>query len=102
MGKPLIQWKENPYQKMMVGVRGVGNFSIVSVTFNQFNQKNLLQLAEKVSVKSMLQHVACSPHVQAEAILLTSDSELFLWTAEKGLAPLEVTSNKLLKCEYSR
>ncbi|OQS00883.1 hypothetical protein THRCLA_05825, partial [Thraustotheca clavata] len=67
--------------KPMAVARGDCNATITAVCNDTYS----VQVIEELKFKYNVQHVACSPHVSAEAMFLTSSFELFTWTPDGGL-----------------
>ncbi|CAI5704793.1 unnamed protein product [Peronospora effusa] len=91
--------------KIFAAVRGCTNCTIIAtparVTRNNMRK---MQAKAKISLSETINHVAGSPHAEAEVALVTADGIIWWWDPEGGLRTANKNVNmpdRLLRCEYS-
>ena len=92
--------------KIFAAARGCTNCTIVAaparVTLDNMRK---MQAKAKISLVETINHVAGSPHAEAEVALVTADGIIRLWDPEGGVQIVNTNaglSDRFLRCEYSR
>jgi hypothetical protein len=93
--------------KIYAAARGTTNCTIVAAPARVAPENmHKMQAKAKISFQERLNHVAGSPHAEAEVALVTYDGVIRYWEPEGGTQTasklLANTPNRWLRCEYSR
>ncbi|CAH0477130.1 unnamed protein product [Peronospora belbahrii] len=91
--------------KIFAAARGCTNCTIIAAPARVTPDKmRKLQAKAKISLTEMINHVAGSPHAEAEVALVTADGMVRWWDPEGGIRFANKDVNipdRLLRCEYS-
>ncbi|CAI5736521.1 unnamed protein product [Peronospora destructor] len=91
--------------KIFAAVRGCTNCTIIAAPARVMRDNmRKMQAKAKISLSETINHVAGSPHAEAEVALVTADGMVRWWDPEGGLRTANKNVNmpdRLLRCEYS-
>ena len=92
--------------KIFAVARGCTNCTIVAAPARMMpDNMRKMQAKAKISFTEVINHVAGSPHAEAEVALVTADGIVRWWDPEGGIQVADTNTtmrNRLLRCEYSR
>lgn len=94
-------------EDIMVAARGEANCTILSVSLPSAGDlMPRMRRKTKLLFSEMVDHIAASPHTEAELAFITSDGVVHCWESDSGLQVVESDysgqSQQILRCEYSR
>ncbi|POM81792.1 Hypothetical protein PHPALM_195 [Phytophthora palmivora] len=91
--------------KIYAATRGTTNCTIVAAPARVTpDNVHKMQAKAKISFSGMLNHIAGSPHTEAELALVTADGIIRCWDPEGGIQAVNKDANmpdRFRRCEYS-